>query len=712
MYNILSDLEINEQKKCGVNNKFYDEELVKFNEFWPKNETDFTKNMTNFSIAYAIKIIARVKSILSVSEVRANINIDTGRLSCQRTNSKNNSATKYTFNLIGRETVKAKYLWTALVFLVDTLPYEIDYSCINNFVDTFDEKKELGKWFSLFSKNSLYEMEFKKHIDRNFIEIFLDIKNSDKQINNTIFVDKQEENCDLKMLESKYQTIDFVIYPYKKIKVTTEESNYEDEFGIDHKQTINRQDDLWSWHLDYKMSEYKPSYQAKLNVYSGTLILEPIEQSNYNLILYYHLFSSSENLKKYAITLFRLQYEAGYLINDNLEKKYKKNESSFANGYLDYIVPIKIDDLPYDRTFPGDGKVTYHSAFYESVYRYTYTPGPDDRMWIDKKNKSYLDYLIKKKNQYGNLNSIENAALKREEKNYPDLAKTLIQKCTPIVKGRLENEDKKREEEKKIKAKSIEEKHIKETNQKIQNEKNKILKLNSSLHDLFSPHNFNERKPLLLLKYLNEGAKIDYQGQDGNTALILTVGIRDEDLTYILLKNGANPLLTNKDGCKASDLICPTNPIYITLKKYELLFAARTNNLSAVQSVCHDKEINVNEVIDATDGNGCSALMIAVCENYIEIVKFLLSQNANLNLKDNSGNNVFALVENNEIHNLLKEVAFNASNALDLKDEDEKDIYDDTFQLTDKPYGFFTPILSQELDNSNSPIRKNEPKYN
>ena len=65
----------------------------------------------------------------------------------------------------------------------------------------------------------------------------------------------------------------------------------------------------------------------------------------------------------------------------------------------------------------------------------------------------------------------------------------------------------------------------------------------------------------------------------------------------------------------------------------QMLFAAAAGQLAAVKEFLK-KGANINYLQDST---GSTALMLAAKSNHIELLTFLLEQNANVNMRDSSG---------------------------------------------------------------------------
>lgn len=185
-----------------------------------------------------------------------------------------------------------------------------------------------------------------------------------------------------------------------------------------------------------------------------------------------------------------------------------------------------------------------------------------------------------------------------------------------------------------------------------------ILRLNRSLHALFAVGEYGPKQITTreVRGYLDQGAQIDYQGEKGFTALMLAADNNNEQIVEYLLEQGANPSIKNASNELASKLVSKGSPIYFTLKNWELQFAAKTNDLFAARLA-----YRTGADINFQGPDGYTALMMAVRDKHIEIVRFLLSQNANLSLAADDDNTVHALPTSDEIRVLLNPaVAYSA----------------------------------------------------
>jgi ankyrin repeat protein len=140
-------------------------------------------------------------------------------------------------------------------------------------------------------------------------------------------------------------------------------------------------------------------------------------------------------------------------------------------------------------------------------------------------------------------------------------------------------------------------------------------------------------------KLLNAGCDINIRDPViYQTPLILSCITNKNEILKILLINGANPNLQDKNGMTA------------------LIIACLKNNYDAVKLLL---KYNIN--INHQDKNGMTALMIACLNKNEAIVKLLLDNCANIWLKCNSGDTVWSICircTNNNIIKLL-EIKYN-----------------------------------------------------
>lgn len=179
-------------------------------------------------------------------------------------------------------------------------------------------------------------------------------------------------------------------------------------------------------------------------------------------------------------------------------------------------------------------------------------------------------------------------------------------------------------------------------------------------------------------KLLDTYADINYQDEeDGYTALMLAVNNQNDQIAEYLLNEGANPFLRNKVDKIASDLASRSSPLFTILKGYELLYAVFNIDLITIKAL-----LKSGADINFTGLGGYTPLLIAVEQNSIEMVDFLLSQNADLTIIRKDGQSVFDLVTDEYILELLEK----ANTTSEFSDES---VQNDSAEQSASKHGFF-----------------------
>ena len=115
-----------------------------------------------------------------------------------------------------------------------------------------------------------------------------------------------------------------------------------------------------------------------------------------------------------------------------------------------------------------------------------------------------------------------------------------------------------------------------------------------------------------------ENCDINKQDMDGDTALMVSSRIGDQDISKELLLRGANPNLINKSGASA------------------LLWAVANGSVETVEMLL-EKGADLNYV----DGRGNSAFGLAARVSYedksYELMTIMLAKGADINIKDSGG---------------------------------------------------------------------------
>lgn len=153
-------------------------------------------------------------------------------------------------------------------------------------------------------------------------------------------------------------------------------------------------------------------------------------------------------------------------------------------------------------------------------------------------------------------------------------------------------------------------------------------------------------------KLLTAGADINHQTNiNRHTPLMIASTRQHARIVDYLLRQGADPLIKNKENKIASELIPCDAPTYLTLKDFELISAVLTDNIHAAEVL-----ISIGALIDTQGVYGYTPLMIAAEKNNAAMVDFLLLQGANPDLTLKNGQKAFDLTYDAAIHHLLQPI--------------------------------------------------------
>ncbi len=111
------------------------------------------------------------------------------------------------------------------------------------------------------------------------------------------------------------------------------------------------------------------------------------------------------------------------------------------------------------------------------------------------------------------------------------------------------------------------------------------------------------------------GADINGQDDDGNTAFMLAVQVNEHRIIKLLIKNRANLNTPNNNG----------NP--------PLIWAIRNGRITASKMIINSEIAD----LDIQDKDGVTPLFMAVAESNHEVIKMLTNKKANPNIPDNDG---------------------------------------------------------------------------
>ena len=91
----------------------------------------------------------------------------------------------------------------------------------------------------------------------------------------------------------------------------------------------------------------------------------------------------------------------------------------------------------------------------------------------------------------------------------------------------------------------------------------------------------------------------------------------------------------------------------LTPKEERFLKAAENGNLKKIKSMLN-KEVNIKTLINAVDKENNTALILASKFGYSEIVKILIENGADINIKNNDGKTALDYAEENDYKNIIQ----------------------------------------------------------
>lgn len=106
-----------------------------------------------------------------------------------------------------------------------------------------------------------------------------------------------------------------------------------------------------------------------------------------------------------------------------------------------------------------------------------------------------------------------------------------------------------------------------------------------------------------------------------------------QEIVKLLLKNGANPNLKNRDGASPHDLVRDQEVADLLRGNSALLDAAKKGNLARVQRLLTPENINCRD----SQGRNSTPLHLAAGYNNYEVAEYLLEQGADVNAQDKGG---------------------------------------------------------------------------
>lgn len=129
----------------------------------------------------------------------------------------------------------------------------------------------------------------------------------------------------------------------------------------------------------------------------------------------------------------------------------------------------------------------------------------------------------------------------------------------------------------------------------------------------------------------NDKSLVNLEANDKKTPLLKAAELGFHEICAVLVKAGANPAAKDEQGFNA------------------LHYAARTGKVEVVKSLFHSNS-QLKETINSTDRSGKTALMLATKYGSLEVCKYLLGCEAEINLFDeNRWNALHYAVSNNRV---------------------------------------------------------------
>lgn len=154
-----------------------------------------------------------------------------------------------------------------------------------------------------------------------------------------------------------------------------------------------------------------------------------------------------------------------------------------------------------------------------------------------------------------------------------------------------------------------------------------------------------------LNQLLDLGTDINYRNEaDGNTALAIATHKNDIELVDFILWSGADPLLTNDKGLTPRDQCEIGSAIFYSLLDFELHFSAMYGDLPLVKKICQE-----NALVNFQGPMGYNALLLAIESDQTEVVEFLLSMGADLEVRTLDGKSPHNLAQSEKIKSMLVE---------------------------------------------------------
>lgn len=135
-------------------------------------------------------------------------------------------------------------------------------------------------------------------------------------------------------------------------------------------------------------------------------------------------------------------------------------------------------------------------------------------------------------------------------------------------------------------------------------------------------------------RLIEAGAEVNAADIFGNTALLYAARGGHADVVQLLLRNGADIRIKNKqgDGCLDAAKIRAHEKVLTILRTAELMLSIRAGETARAKEL-----IDSGVEVDLQLADGWTPLMVAAFDDQFEVVNILLNRGANAALKNSKG---------------------------------------------------------------------------
>lgn len=125
-------------------------------------------------------------------------------------------------------------------------------------------------------------------------------------------------------------------------------------------------------------------------------------------------------------------------------------------------------------------------------------------------------------------------------------------------------------------------------------------------------YSVKRRSMLIVEKLIKKGADINQKNYDGKTAVTCSIELGFDEITFFLLRNGANPGIADKEGYNALHKAClhKRNDVvsFICKSRPELVNVRISSTGKTPMDLCDEKDINLRRVLSQSGGKKGSSL--------------------------------------------------------------------------------------------------------